>query len=142
MSHEGHPACNLPQPPPVHKHLHVPHPAAGSLGMPPGKESMSLCRWLVSTCRKPVRLCKIGRKHTYFSSWDQQRGSTKLSFAGSKDTCVLNRSVISDSLQLHGLEPTRFLCPWDFPGKNPGWGCHFLLQGILPTQRLNPGLLH
>ena len=103
MSHEGHPACNLPQPPLVHKHLHVPHPAAGSLGMPPGEESMSLCRWLVSTCRKPVRLCKIGRKHTYFSSWDQQRGSTKLSFAGSKDTCVLNRSVISDSLQLHGL---------------------------------------
>ena len=25
-----------------------------------------------------------------------------------------------------------FLCPWDFPGKNTGVGCHFLLQGIHP----------
>ena len=37
---------------------------------------------------------------------------------------------------------TRFLRPWDFPGKNSGVGCHFLLQGIFPTQGLNPGLLH
>ena len=28
----------------------------------------------------------------------------------------------------HGLQPTRLLCPWDFPGKNTGVGCHFLLQ--------------
>ena len=28
------------------------------------------------------------------------------------------------------------------PGKNTGVGCHFLLQGILPTQGLNLGLLH
>ena len=32
--------------------------------------------------------------------------------------------------------------PWDFPGKNTGVGCHFLLQGIFPTQGLNLGLLH
>ena len=31
------------------------------------------------------------------------------------------------------LSPTRFLCPWDFPGKTTGLGCHFLLQGILPA---------
>ena len=37
---------------------------------------------------------------------------------------------------------TRLLCPWDFPGKNTGVGCHFLLQGIFPTQGSNPGLLH
>ena len=30
----------------------------------------------------------------------------------------------------------------DSPGKIPGVGCHALLQGILPTQGLNPGLLH
>ena len=39
-------------------------------------------------------------------------------------------------------EPARFLCPWEFPGRNNGVGCHFLLQGIFPTQGLNPGLLH
>ena len=27
-----------------------------------------------------------------------------------------------------------------FPGKNTGVDCHFLLQGIFPTQGLNPGL--
>ena len=34
------------------------------------------------------------------------------------------------------------LCPWDFPGRNTGVGCHFLLPGIFPTQGLNPCLLH
>ena len=29
-----------------------------------------------------------------------------------------------------------------FPGKNTGVGCHFLLQEIFPTQRLNLGLPH
>ena len=38
--------------------------------------------------------------------------------------------------------PTRLLCPWDLPGKNTGVGCHFLLQGIFPTQGVNPGLLY
>ena len=33
------------------------------------------------------------------------------------------------------------LLSWDFPGKNTGVACHFLLQGILPSQRLNPHLL-
>ena len=42
----------------------------------------------------------------------------------------------------HGPWPARVLCPWDFPGKNMGMGCHFLLQGIFPTQGLNSGLLH
>ena len=40
-----------------------------------------------------------------------------------------------------GLEPTMLLCPWDFPGKNTGVGCHFLLQGIFLTQGLNLCLL-
>ena len=37
------------------------------------------------------------------------------------------------------MEPTRLLCPWNSPGKNSGVGCHFLLQGIFPTQGSNPG---
>ena len=35
---------------------------------------------------------------------------------------------------------TRLLHPWDFLGKSTGVGCHFLLQGIFPTQGSNPGL--
>ena len=38
------------------------------------------------------------------------------------------------SLRSHGLQPARLFCPQDFPGKNTGVGCHFLLQGIFPTQ--------
>ena len=34
------------------------------------------------------------------------------------------------------------LCPWNFPGKSTGVGCHFLLQGIFLTQGSNTGLLH
>ena len=33
------------------------------------------------------------------------------------------------------------LCPWDFPGKNTGVDCHFLLQEILLTQGSNQCLL-
>ena len=55
---------------------------------------------------------------------------------------VLHHSVVSDSLQPHELEPARLLCPWDSPGKNARVGCHALLQGIFPTQGLNPGLPH
>ena len=46
------------------------------------------------------------------------------------------------TLKSHRLQPTRFLCPFDSPGKNTGVGCHFLLQGIFLTQGQNPGLLH
>ena len=35
---------------------------------------------------------------------------------------------MSDSSRPHGLQPTSFLHPWDFPGKNTGVGCHCLLQ--------------
>ena len=55
---------------------------------------------------------------------------------------VLSCSVKSNSLWPHGLQPARLLCPWDSPGKNTAVGCHFLLQGILPTQESNQGLLH
>ena len=49
--------------------------------------------------------------------------------------------AVSDSLQLHGLWPARLLCPWDYPS-NTGVGCHFLLQGIFPTQGSKLRLLH
>ena len=50
-------------------------------------------------------------------------------------------SVMSNSLGTSGLQLARFLCPWDYPGKNAEVGCHFLLQGIFPTQGTNPSLL-
>ena len=35
---------------------------------------------------------------------------------------------MSDSVRPHRRQPTRLPSPWDSPGKNPGVGCHFLLQ--------------
>ena len=35
----------------------------------------------------------------------------------------------------------RLLCPQDFPSKNTGVGCHFLVQGIFLILGSNPGLL-
>ena len=48
-----------------------------------------------------------------------------------------SHSVVSDSLQLCGLHS-----PWNSPGQNTGVGSLSLLQGIFPTQGLNPGLPH
>ena len=52
---------------------------------------------------------------------------------------------MSDSFLPHGLYLARLLCQWDFSGKNTEVGCHFLLQGIFPTQGSDPcflSLLH
>ena len=45
--------------------------------------------------------------------------------------------LLSDSLQPHGLQPNRLLCPQNSPGKNTGVGSCSLPQGIFPTQELN-----
>ena len=42
-------------------------------------------------------------------------------------------SVVSDSSRPHGLQPTRLLHPWDFPGKSTGVGCHCLLWNETKT---------
>ena len=55
---------------------------------------------------------------------------------------TLSRRVVSDSLRPHRLWLSRRLYSWGSLGKNTGVGCHALLQGIFPTQGLNPGLLH
>ena len=36
----------------------------------------------------------------------------------------VSRSVVSNPQRPHGLQPTRLLHPWDFPGKRTGVGCH------------------
>ena len=39
--------------------------------------------------------------------------------------CMLSHSAVSNS---------SCICPWDFPGRNTGAGCHFLLHGIFPIR--------
>ena len=43
---------------------------------------------------------------------------------------------MSDSSRPHGLQPTRLLRPWEFPGNSTGVGCHCLLWGVhLPKSK-------
>ena len=83
---------------------------------------------LVSS-RKEKRLFKSGL--CSLSLNDEKDGTRNFSFCSSlsrkylPSSLVVVRacSVVPDSLRPHGLCP-----PWDFPGKNTGVGCHFLLQ--------------
>ena len=56
--------------------------------------------------------------------------------------CVLSHSIGSDSLWPMDCSPPGSAVHGDSPGKNTEVGCHALLQGIFPTQGLNPGLPH
>jgi len=77
-----------------------------------------MCRCRFTHCNKRAtlvgmlitrRLCTCGKHKEY----------------GYMATC----SVVSDSLRPRVLLPARLFCLWNFPGKNTGVGCHFLLQG-------------
>ena len=65
--------------------------------------------------------------------WRMGRGYGKEPTATSWQERKHIRSVMSHSLRPHGLSSVH----GDFPGKNTGVGCHFLLQGIFPTQGSN-----
>ena len=56
---------------------------------------------------------------------------------GRADRESASHSVVSDSLQPHGL-----YSPWNSPGQNTGVGSHSLLQGIYLTQESTQSLLH
>ena len=56
--------------------------------------------------------------------------------------CVCSQSLSCVYFsETYRLQPTRILCPWNFPGKNSGVSSHSLLQGIFPIQGPNPCLL-
>ena len=77
-----------------------------------------------------------------FKAWFQDllgQVLTSLSSHSHLASCVPYQPVCL-TLLLHGLQPTRLLCPWDYSSNSAGVGCHFLLQGIFPTQGL--WLLH
>ena len=78
--------------------------------------------WLTA---ERTTLCSCGRE------------AAKLSWLLSPPQESESHSVVSDSLQPHGL-----YSPWNSPGQNTGVGSLSFLQGIFPTQGSNPGLLH
>ena len=70
---------------------------------------------------------------------NQAQNTIRTIWLFSMHACVRMLSCLT--LQLHGLQPASLLCLWNFPGKNTGMACHFLLQWIFSTQGSNPHLL-
>ena len=58
-----------------------------------------------------------------------------------KILCVLSRSVVSNSLQPHGLQPTRRLCPWGFSRQEYWSGLPCPPPGNLPDRGMEPVFL-
>ena len=76
-------------------------------------------------------------------SFDQDKGMSQWGLEGGcYYCCCLVSKSCPTLLRPHRLWPTKLHCLWDFPGKNTGVGCHFLLQRIFQTQRSNSHLLH
>ena len=83
-----------------------------------------------------VRLCVTPETASHqalpslgFSSQEHWSGLPFPSPTHESEKWKWSRSVMSNSLRPHGLQPTsKFLRPWDFPGKSTGVGCHYLLH--------------
>ena len=59
-------------------------------------------------------------------------------FAVQKVCAVLSHSVMSDSLQLHRLQPARILCPWRFSREEYWGGLPCPPPGDLPNPGIKP----
>ena len=73
---------------------------------------------------QPTRLRLVGKNSSRQEHWS---GLPFLPPIHESEKWKWSHSVMSDSSWPHGLQPTRLLPPWDFPGKSTGVGCHCLL---------------
>ena len=96
---------------------------------PPGKPSLLLLSHFsrVRLCATPETAAHQAPPSLGFSRQEHWSGLPFPSPMHESEKWKWIRSVVSDSLQPHGLQPTRLLRPWDFPGKSTGVGCHCLL---------------
>ena len=102
---------------------------------PPGYQSDLLLLLLLLSCFSHVWLCATTETAAHqdppslgFSRQEHWSGLPFPSPMQESEKWKWSRSVVSDSSRLHGLQPTRLLCPWDFPGKSTGVLCHCLLH--------------
>ena len=87
--------------------------------------SIVLCVLLQLSHFSRVRLCATSSLG--FSRKENWSGLPFPSPVHKSEKWKWGRWVMSDSSRPQGLQPTRLLCPWDFPGKSTGVGCHCLL---------------
>ena len=88
------------------------------------------CVWL---CATPYTAAHQAPPSLEFSSQEHWSGLPFPSLVHESERWKWSHSVVSDSSWPHGLQPTRLLHPWDFPGKSTGVGCHCLLHKSLQS---------
>ena len=79
------------------------------------------CVWL---CATPETAAHQAPPSLGFSGQEHWSGLPFPSPMHESEKWKWSRSVVPDSQRPHGLQPTRLLHPWDFPGKSTGVGCH------------------
>ena len=91
---------------------------------------------LLLSCFSRVQLCATPQTAAHQASpslgFSRQEHWSGLPFPSpmhEREKWKWSHSVVSDSSQPHGLQPTRLLRPWDFPVKSTGVGCHCFLHG-------------
>ena len=87
-------------------------------------KSLQLCRTLCD----PIDSSPPGSPSLGFSRQEHWSGLPFPSPMHEGEKWKWSRSVVFDSFRPHGLQPTRLLRPWDFPGKSTEVGCHLLLH--------------
>ena len=99
----------------------------------PSEQAASMC--LMGTTPTIVNQKDVW--DVFSRGWRQNGPSVSSINRGCVCLCVRACSVVSNSLWSPRLWHTRLLCPWNFPDKNTGAGCHFLLQRVFHTQGSN-----
>ena len=94
-------------------------------------------RFLLPGGCRPLRMCAV----TFDRCPAGQDGVHRWRCCRTLYFVTVSACSVAQSVGPCGLQPTRLLCTWNFPSKNTGACCHFLLQGIFPTQGLNLCLL-
>ena len=84
----------------------------------------------VRLCVTPETAAHQAPRSLGFSGQEHWRGLPFPSPMHESEKWKWSRSVMSNPSWPHGLQPTRLLRPWDFPGKSTGVGCHCLLWSL------------
>ena len=118
-----------------------------SLGNFPWSRKWLLLLLLLLSCFSRVQLCATPWTVAHqappslgFSRQEHWSGLPVPSPMHESEKWKWSCSVVSDSSRPHGLQPTRLLHPWDFPGKSTGVGCYSILVWKIPWTE-EPGRL-
>ena len=87
-----------------------------------------------------LRYGRLGVRSSILSTTGHKGKESKIKIRENMENNLTGYVKVAQSCPT--LWPHGLYSPWNSPVKNTGVGCHSLLQGIFPTQGLNPDLLH